>query len=170
MVEQVVELLCEIRPEIVITQRPQHETRHRLALPDDHFTCAQIVHEAIGLARIPQAGAERVPHEVVQVYYTGVDSSWTEIDLFVDIADQFEKRVQAEMIFCSQGHTPEKSRRRIELATGSYGWTAKLAYAEPFIRARGEIGDYLTLDEKQRAIAGERHLEQEKRMGKSSGG
>lgn len=166
MVEDLATIICDRRPDVVITQRPQHLRQHQVHLPDDHFITAEAAHHGIARAMQVKAGTDRRPHNVTQIFYIGVDTGPNEIDLFVDITDQVEKRIQAEAMFASQGHTPEKSRRRVELCAGFYGWYGRVAYAEPFIRANPELMTRLPLSKVQRAISLEMHGQREKRLGR----
>lgn len=169
MIEQVVEMIRDRRPDIVITQRPQHTVRNQFRLPDDHFTTARVVHEAILRAALPVPGAAHRPHETPALYYIGVGSGWENIDLCVDVTDQFEKCVQAEAIYKTQGAAEEKARRKIEVLLGHYGWMARMRYAEPFIRANAEVGRYLTVNDQARNMAGESHMQRELRMAQFGG-
>ena len=165
LVEDLTTIICDRRPDIIITQRPQHPRQHQVRLPDDHFIAAEAAHQGIARAMRVKAGTERRPHDVAQIFYIGVDTGPNEIDLFVDISDQVEKRIKAEAMFITQGHTPEKSRRRVELITGFYGWYGRVAHAEPFIRANPELMSRLPLSPAQRAISLEPHLQRQRRLG-----
>ena len=167
MIHQLVDWICDLRPDILITQRPQHESRHRIREPDDHFICARIVHEALAVAAQAAPGRDRAPHEVAQVYYIGVGSGWEQIDLFVDITDQYEKRIEAERMFGTQNLAPSKANRKIEIGAGFYGWHTRVPYAEPFIRANSELSRYLTLTEESRSQARESHVQREKRIART---
>ena len=124
-----------------------------------------MAHTAIARAIRVKAGSDLRPHEVTQIFYVGVDSGPHDIDLFVDITDQIEKRIQAEALFTTQGSTPQKSRRKVELITGFYGWYARVPHAEPFIRANPELRSRLPLSPAQRAISLEPHRRREMRLG-----
>ena len=165
LVEDVTTIICDRRPDVIITQRPQHPRQHQVRLPDDHFIAAEAAHHAIARAMRVEAGTDRRPHEVTQIFYIGVDTGPNEIDLFVDISDQVEKRVQAEAMYTTQGSTPEKARRKVELVTGFYGWYARVQHAEPFIRANPELMSRLPLSPAQRAICVEPHRQRERRLG-----
>ena len=168
MIEDVTAIICDRRPDIVITQRPEHARRQQVRQPDDHFITAEVAHTAIMRAIRVTAGSGMRPHEVTQIFYIGVDSGPFEIDLFVDITDDIEKRVQAEALFTTQGSTPAKSRRKVELITGFYGWYARVPFAEPFIRANAELTSRLPLSPTQRAISHEPHGERIMRLGREN--
>ena len=80
---------------------------------------------------------------MAQFYFIGVEFGWTDIDLFVDISDQVARRIEAEALYETQGHTSEFSRKRIEAFAGYHGWFGHTGYSEPFIRERGQTSDYL---------------------------
>ena len=61
------------------------------------------------------------------------------MDFTVDISDWFEKRVEAEEMYVSQGHTPEWSKRRMLISLGNSGWFAHTLYAESFVREVPEL-------------------------------
>ena len=46
----------------------------------------------------------------------------------------FERRVEAEQMFLSQGHTPEFARKRIEVWAGMPGYMSGYEYAEGFVQ------------------------------------
>jgi len=69
----------------------------------------------------------------------GVYFTHDEIDFYVDISEWKEQRVQAEILFRSQGHTEAFARKRIEIGAGNMGWHAGTQYAEGFVRAAPEL-------------------------------
>ena len=83
----------------------------------------------------------------------GVSVSALDVDVLVDITEQAEKRLQAELAFKSQGHTEPFARKRMEIGIGQYGWYAGVGYAEAFIRARTPVVTYLTVSEHERRRA-----------------
>lgn len=87
------------------------------------------------------AGRGRSPLHVAQVYYIGAEFGWTDID----ISDQVARRIEAEALYETQGHTSEFSRKRIEAFAGYHGWFGRTGYAEAFIRERAQTSDYLTV-------------------------
>ena len=100
---------------------------------------------------------------MAQIYYIGVEFGWTDIDLFVDISDQVARRMEAEGLYETQGHTSEFSRKRIEAFAGYHGWFGRTGYAEPFIRERSQTSDYLTVtpnDLRTASQSGRQNLDQ----------
>lgn len=59
----------------------------------------------------------------------------------------FKKRVKAEMLYESQGHTEGWARRRMELELGHTGFVMATRYAESFDRAKTELLTYLPVPE-----------------------
>ena len=135
MVERVADLICEVRPDLLITQCPSSVTVDRLSTePNDHFKVTEVLAEAQTIAGFGHPGKDRIPHRIPQVFYLGVSRSFDEIDFYVDVSDQFENRVKAESCFITQGHTEEYARVRVMKGLGHYGWYAGVAFAEPFVR------------------------------------
>ena len=139
-VEQLREIFYEVRPHVLITQSPYLRGPHGLSsgVRDDHTETAAAVMEAKLLASIPDPETKRTPHTVAATYYPGVYFMRNEIDFFVDITDWKDQRVQAEVLFASQGHTEAMARKRIEIGTGAAGWAAGTESAEGFVRAAPE--------------------------------
>ncbi len=145
-IETLAEIVWEVRPHLVLTHAPIAKRRHGYVsiVPNDHMETGVAVHQALDIVDTPNAEAQRIPHQVAAVYYTGTDFSAEDADLFVDIMDQAANRMKAEMLFTTQAHTPEFAHKRIQMI-GACGWRAGVAYAEPFVRADREVGKYLTV-------------------------
>jgi hypothetical protein len=45
----------------------------------------------------------------------------------------------------TQGHNPEFASKRIEVFAGYAGWWSHIVHAEPFIRAKAETSEYLSV-------------------------
>ncbi len=160
-----IDIFYEIRPHIVITHAPyNYPYRNMTSLWDmDHPLAGQLVARAMQRVAQPDARRERAPHHVAQIYYIGVEFGWTDIDLFVDISDYVARRIEAEVLYETQGHSSEFSRKRIEAFAGYHGWFGRTGYAEPFIRERSQTSDYLTVtpnDLRRAAQSGREHLDQ----------
>ncbi len=147
VVETLAEILLEVRPHMVLTHGPYGGVRHGNTSidPGDHGGAALATHRAMGRAATPNAETKRAPHEVAAIYYTGVDFPTHEADLFVDITDQAENRLKAELLFTTQAHTTELARKRIEIGIGTAGWTARTGYAEGWVRGGPQVSRYLTI-------------------------
>lgn len=143
------DIILEIRPHILITQSPYTPTRHGLQnnSPDDHTEVAHATLEARHLASTPMYGSNIEPHTVAATYFPGVYFEKDQFDFYVDTTDWFEKRIQAENAFKSQGHTEEFSRRRIELTLGNTGWFSGTMYAESFVQERPEVVSKITISD-----------------------
>lgn len=165
MVEQVADLICEIRPDILITQCPASITIDRIStVPNDHFVVTEVLSEAITTASFGHPGKQRVPHRIPQTYYLGLSRSFDDVDFYVDVSDQFENRVQAEMCYVSQGHTPEYARKRVMKGIGHYGFYAGVAYAEPFVRGSLKICTRLPVTKHELRAARSGGIEEMKRQ------
>ena len=134
------DIFHEIRPHIVIAHAPyNYPYRNMTSLWDqDHALAGQLVSQALQRVAQPDARRERSPLHVAQVYYIGVEFGWTDIDLFVDISDQVARRIEAEALFETQGHTTEFSRKRIE-AFAAVGDDQRKVQVLGFLPAQGKI-------------------------------
>ena len=91
------------------------------------------------LASLPNYETLERPHTIAATCYPGVYSMANEIDFCVDISAWKEQRVQAEILFSSQGHTEAFAKKRIEICAGHMGWYNGTEYAEGFVRAAPEV-------------------------------
>lgn len=141
VVETLRDLFYAVRPQVLITQRGYASGRHgHVALArDDHNETAIAVLEAKQLAAMPDHEGHRQPHTVAVTYYMGVYFTQDEIDFFVDISAWRQQRVQAELLFESQGHTEAFAQKRVEIGAGTMGWHAHTEYAEGYVRAAPEV-------------------------------
>jgi LmbE family N-acetylglucosaminyl deacetylase len=140
-VEALRQIIYDVRPHVLITQRPYLSGHHGMAsgAHNDHDETAFAILEAQGLAGTPSYGSRQRPHTIAATYYPGVYFMPDEIDFYVDISEWKDQRVQAEILFSSQGHTEAFARKRIEINAGHMGWAAGREYAEGFVRARPEV-------------------------------
>ena len=165
--ETLKDVILEVRPHILITQSPYLTGPHRLTnvALDDHTETALAVHEARQMAATPRYGAGERPHTIASTYYMGTYFEKNQFDLAVDISDWFEKRVEAEATFVSQGHTPDYARRRITLTVGYTGWFSGCTYAEAFVRSKPELLTRLSVSERDMRRATESRVKYMRRLG-----
>ena len=135
------DLLYEVRPQVLITQSPYLSGPHGMSSValNDHTETASTVLEAQGLAAAPDYETRQRPHTIAATCYPGVYFMPDEIDFYVDISAWKEQRVQAEILFASQGHTEAFAKKRIEISAGHMGWYSGTGYAEGFVRAVPEL-------------------------------
>ena len=135
------QVFYDVRPHVLITQKPYYNARNGMALMarDDHNETAIAVLEARGLASMPNYETRERPHTTAVTYYLGVYFTREEIDFYVDITEWRDKRIEAEVMFESQGQFDEFARKRVEIGAGSAGWHAHVGYAEAFVRAEPEV-------------------------------
>ena len=140
-VEALRDIIYEIRPHVLITQSPFLNGRRGMAsgAHDDHKETAFAVQEAQMLASLPNYQTRERPHTIAATYYPGVYFMPDEIDFYVDISAWKEQRVQAEILFSSQGHTEAFAKKRIEISAGHMGWYSGVEYAEGFVSAAPEL-------------------------------
>ena len=169
VVRQMMDIIAEVRPHILITQSPylQGSGPHGLTSGyrrDDHAETAYAIMEAEELLNTPQPGAALRPHRMAATFYPGIYFDPDDWDLIVDISDWYEQRVQAEVLFKSQGHTEPFARKRTEIGPGRMGWHTGTAYAEAFVRSKAEVVPKLTLSPYTLLAAEEPSTERQKRI------
>ena len=162
VVAAVADALYDVRPHVILTHAPYTlpDRRNHYAWVNDHTATGIAVQNAIERVAIPDRDKGRAPHKVAAIYYTGVDYAFREVDLCIDIADQVANRKKAEMLFESQGHTPELAEKRIESSAGFQGWKANIGYAETFIHGHREVSRFLSVTEENLRLAEVSHEEQ----------
>ena len=143
------EIILEVRPHIVFSQSPYltGPNGRKSGAQNDHTETAYATAQAKFLAAIASADSGVPPHRVPTTYYPGVYFNRDEWDFFIDVSDWYERRVEAEAVYVSQGHTPEFARRRITIGLGTTGWSAGTMYAESFVRESPELLTKITLPE-----------------------
>jgi len=160
------DIIYEVRPHVMITQKPYLDGTHGhfSAANDDHLETAFASLEARGVAGSAVPGSTEAPHTIAATYYPGVYFEKDEFDFIVDIGpDWFEKRVQAEATYISQGHTLESSRQRIGMTTGYIGFFAGVQYAEAFVGEKAPLMPHIVVPESALAKSGESHHESQRR-------
>ena len=149
-IEELRDILLEIRPHLMITQSPFTTGRHGMAfsLRDDHTEVANASLEAMQRAAIPRPGDDRPQHRIASVMYPGIYFDRSQIDFVVEISeDWYEKRVEAEAMYESQGHTVAYARRRIGTTVGHTGLGARTPYGEAFVRHTPELVSHIIIPE-----------------------
>ena len=149
------DVILDVRPNVLIMQSPYSSAHHGRSgvTADDHIETARATLEARDEAGQPQPGA--TPHSIASTLFPGVYFERDEYDFMVDVTDLFERRVQAEAVYVSQGHTPEWARVRMQNALGPTGWFGGTQYAESFVRERPELHPRIALSERTLAAASE---------------
>ena len=144
LVRSLADVLIELRPHILMTHAPSgFSNRGRTDAPHpDHNCVGDAVQRSV--SAIATGDAARPPHQVAAIYYTAIEFDQHEADLLVDVTDQVSRRIRAEMLFANQAD-PQLVRKRVEISAGAWGWASGVGYAEPFIRARREVGTHLTV-------------------------
>ena len=152
-VRQVARLLRQLRPDIVLTHFPKESGG---VFGNPHATAGEIVMLAISLAAGVDPGDSNPPHKVAQIFYFGAGASSVRThvwgaeggftnDVFIDITDVAELKVQCLDALESQGYGGAYARKRIETNDGAFGNHARVAYAEGFIRCKSETHYHLPL-------------------------
>ena len=169
IVQAVTELILDVRPDVILTHAPRlNSARGWVAYnrQESHGDIGAIAGEAMGYAAMPDVESGRQSHTVAAVFYLGVDFPLEQTDVFVDISDQAENRIKAEMLFTTQDHTPEFANKRINIGAGFMGWMAGTSYAEGWVRSRPALARRLDLTDEEiesNAMPSVEHIE---RVGK----
>ena len=147
MVQTVAQLICDVRPDILITEVPAlHWMDRTFVTPDDHSTCSAVVSEALLIAGHPRSGDQgRVPHRPGRIFYMAPGQPADQIDYYVDTSQWEEERIKAEMCYASQGHTPSYARERVLHTCGNYGWAAGVNLAEKFLKGNTNVSSFLPI-------------------------
>lgn len=165
-VETLRNVIYDVRPHVLITQRPYLEGPHGLVsgVPDDHSETAFAVLQAAAMAATADPVTKQRPHSIAATYYIGVYFTRDEMDFYVDISEWKEQRVQAEILFRSQSHTEAFARKRIDIGAGNMGWSCGTQYAEGFVRAVPELLPRIIVPESALKRAAESRKEHRKRL------
>ena len=160
------DIILDVRPHIMITQSAYLAGRrgHRLGARDDHSETGFASIEARMLAGLPRHDDARPAHQIAATYFPGVYFQRDEWDFAVDVTDFFEKRVEAEATFVTQGHTPEWSRKRMEVTLGNAGWHSGTEYAEGFVQERAFLVPKIELPASALRLAEEPESARHERM------
>lgn len=135
-IDAIADRIREVKPDILITEHPYETAGLHM-----HATIGQATIHAWQIAAGVGRGRQ-VRHYVPSVYfmnpmaYKGVHSleyaGTSRVDLYVDITDVIEKKVQAVDYILSQYYGGPYSRKRAEIEDGAHGNRACTAYAEQF--------------------------------------
>ena len=137
-IEAIAEAIRDVRPDILITHHPYESGGFKL-----HGTIGQCTLYAWQVAGGSGRGRQ-LRHPVPVIYfmnpmaYMGNNSleyaGTSRADVYIDITDVIDKKVQALDYISSQYYGGTYSRKRAEAADGHHGNHARVAYAEQFQR------------------------------------
>lgn len=140
MVDRIAEVIVDVRPEVMITEHP-----HDLGGFNMHATVGGATIYAFKRAlSLPQPGTD-VRHHVASLFFMspigrmghamGRGSSFNaQVDVYIDITDVVEKKVQALDCLGSQYTRGDYARKSVEIKGGAAGNAAAVPYAEAFQR------------------------------------
>jgi len=124
-----------LRPRVVIL--PYWDGRH-----PDHYRAAEIGYEACFLAGVGKLDESSEPHRPFKVLYCSLYANVTP-SFVVDISAQFERRMEALLVYQSQYAPPEGAaelfpapaeiRERLAAVARFYGNLIGVRYGEPFV-------------------------------------
>ncbi len=138
MVQDIADVIREVRPAIMITHHPYEDGGFKL-----HATVGRATIFAYRKAATTGRGKSLSAFMVPSIYfmnptaYVGVamDNSFiAKIDLYIDITDVIDKKVKAMDCISSQYYKGSFARKRAEATDGHYGYNAGVGYAEAFQR------------------------------------
>jgi LmbE family N-acetylglucosaminyl deacetylase len=148
LVEVLAEVIYDVRPHVLLTHAPYSRWPGAAATwLNDHTNAGIAVYRAQERCAKADMQGKRAPHTIATTYFMGVEFAYYDIHVSVDISDQMDNRIEAEKMFETQGHTEEFAQKRLEIGAGQFGWHAKVAYAEPFVRAQQQVQTHLTVTE-----------------------
>ncbi|MFH1007260.1 MAG: PIG-L deacetylase family protein [Candidatus Latescibacterota bacterium] len=135
-IDAIAEEIRELKPDILIAEHPYEIAGHCM-----HATVGQATLQAWQIATGVGRGRQ-VRHYVPSLFFMN-PMAWTgnnslgyagtaRVDLYVDISDVIEKKVQAVDYITSQYYGGPYSRKRAEIEDGAYGNKSYTAYAEQF--------------------------------------
>ena len=129
-----------MRPHILIAESPFTDDYRPIRHRTDHTEVGRAAIEAKERAGHPRVGMARPPHNVVATYWPGDAFDRADVDFVVELSEEwFEKRVQAEAIYESQGHDSELARSRLLVDLGQMGRRVRTSYGEGFVREHSEL-------------------------------
>jgi LmbE family N-acetylglucosaminyl deacetylase len=135
-----VDLIREFRPHLVVTHHASGD------IVPDHSETGRAVLHACHCAGRPGFESSLPVHIVKDLFVWGLGISERAQrltgspsvlpELYIDISDMIEKKINAMVAFVSQQYTPEMIKRRMEVFEGHYGMESGTSYAEPFFNTK----------------------------------
>jgi LmbE family N-acetylglucosaminyl deacetylase len=133
--KKVIRVIRETKPDIIISQDPgNHSFDSFYRFHRDHRITAEIVFDAIypaagSKAFFPELINEKVhPHQIEEVWFYGTDRP----NLFVNITNTIEKKIEALRCHDSQFHDFEKLADHVYQNARTQGKKKKMIHAEGF--------------------------------------
>ena len=168
MVQVVMEIILELRPDVILTHAPRRISSHGWVVygEDAHADIGVLTSEAMSFAGTPDVESGRQSHLVTAMFYTVVDFPLDQSDLLVDISDQAENRIKAELLFTTQDHTVEFANKRLNVGAGTVGWMAGTSYGEGWVRAQPVVARRIDLTDEQIERTARPSVEHLARIGK----
>lgn len=156
IVKDIADVICEVKPDIVITHWP--EDGH-LA----HGYTGQMTSMAVVAADSLRSDMSNKPHRINSLYYhvpvlqtTMIDTiSPKPITTYVDITEVIQMKFKALNHFAHQFYGGEDpvNRAEIERLDGLYGLAAKVPYVEPYVLHKPAVFEHLPLSKYEMKIS-----------------
>jgi LmbE family N-acetylglucosaminyl deacetylase len=153
LIQALARVIREVRPHLVITHYPFENG----GLADQHAVTGQLAIHALNAAGSVSPGDPHPPHRVAQVFFMGIPPGMFRptclaehrayCDVYVDISDVIERKVQALDQLRSQQYAGAYARKRCEAADGNAGLFMGVAYAEGFITYKPELHYHLPVSD-----------------------
>jgi len=151
IVQQLCDIILDVRPDIVITHHPFESG----GLLHAHSACAHMTAMAISLAGGLRPGDDRKPHHVAQVFWVGLHGQTDVLDhlftqfpaVLIDITDQVEKKVRALQKIKSQYYQGDMAKKVIECRNGFFGIHQRVPYVEVFVNHLPMVEKHLPVSE-----------------------
>ena len=164
-IDRIADLILEVRPHVLIAECPFTDSSRPMRHRTDHTEVGIAAMEALDRATRPRPGSSVSPHNVAATFWPGDQFPVAELDFVVELSEEwFEKRVQAEACYESQGHDEAWSRRRMHVDLGKMGWCLQTNYAEGYVRARPELRTSLPVPQPMIEQAEEGSMERIRRL------
>lgn len=137
MVRNLVDIIRETRPQIVITHNPLEQN----GIPDHHAICGQLTVNAVRMAAAVLPDHPKAPHSVMRMYFEiGSGGKTTVMEytrsyfphLLVDIEDAVERKVKAIDKLKSQFYDGPAGRKMTEIRGYVWGLHQRLPYVEAY--------------------------------------
>ena len=165
VIDQLADLIREVRPHILIAESPFTDDLRPVAHRSDHTEVGRAAMEAKEQAGYPRVGVSGKPHNVALTYWPGIVFDASQLDFVVELSEEwFEKRVQAEAFYESQGHDPAVARHRLTVEVGQVGRYVRTNYGEGFVRERPDLVERLPAPELMLEQVEEDHAARQRRQ------
>jgi len=152
IIDEVAAVIAKVQPDILIMDYPfQMDDVHSLTTKIAFKALERIGHMLQNLDQDKVGEPSSFQYSAKAIFFTKVAPTMGTAlvpgghrnDVFINITPVVEKKMRGMDQFISQGYEGNFARKFIEAHDGAYGRGAGVAYAEPYVRYRREVHDYL---------------------------